>query len=129
MTTPVEYAHSLEKARRMMDEYCTEPLDLVRISTVAGYSLHHFVRAFRQAFNITPHQYLTERRIERAKQLLSTNEMTVTDVCFAVGFQSLGSFSTLFARKVGYPPAVYRTRFTLLRRVPYCFLEMNGLTG
>ena len=119
----------LELARRLMEARCDEPLDVEMISDAAGYSPFHFIRLFRQAFDVTPYQYLTEQRIHRAKHLLSKGEMTVTEVCFAVGFQSLGSFSSLFARRVGYPPAVYRTRLTQTRDVPHCFLWMNGMAS
>jgi AraC-like DNA-binding protein len=119
----------LECARQLIDTRCDEPLNLETISGEAGYSPFHFIRLFREAFDVTPHQYLTERRIQRAKHLLSQGEMTVTEVCFAVGFQSLGSFSALFARRVGYPPAVYRTRLTQTRGVPHCFLWMSGMNG
>jgi len=123
---PLEAPEALDLARRMIETRCHEPLDMRAISSGAGYSQFHFIRLFRQAFNTTPHQYLTEQRIQRAKQLLAMDEMTVTDVCFAVGFQSLGSFSALFSRKVGYPPAVYRTRLTHMRGIPQCFLWMYG---
>ena len=85
-------------------------------------------RLFRQAFATTPHQYLIHRRIERAKELLRSRRISVTDVCFEVGFQSLGSFSSLFRRCVGDAPVNYREReMQSLSKVPPCFLYMNGL--
>jgi transcriptional regulator GlxA family with amidase domain len=89
------------------------------------------LRLFRQAFNKTPHQYLIERRIERAKELLSANDLRVTDVCFEVGFQSLGSFSSLFHKAVGHPPITYREKSretkAAKRQIPGCFLVMYDL--
>jgi AraC-like DNA-binding protein len=86
---------------------------------------------FRQAFNKTPHQYLIERRIERAKELLTADDVRVTDVCFEVGFQSLGSFSSLFRKCVGAAPFTYRQRAretqSAKKQVPGCFLMMFGL--
>jgi AraC-like DNA-binding protein len=95
-------------------------------------SRYHFLRLFRQVFDRTPHQYLTERRIQKAKELLASSQLSVTDVCFEVGFESLGSLSTLFHRHVGRPPISYRARVFLFRRfpqsnIPACFLIMYGL--
>src|SRR2546422_9324745 len=100
----------LARARDFIDHCYDHPLSLEQISEKACFSRYHFLRLFRQAFNQTPHQYLIERRIEKAKLLLSSNELRVTDVCFEVGFQSLGSFSTLFHRYVGHAPITYRQR-------------------
>jgi transcriptional regulator GlxA family with amidase domain len=87
---------------------------------------------FKQAFDQTPHQYLMRRRIEQAKVLLTASELSVTEVCFAVGFQSLGSFSALFHRSVGQPPKLYRARLVVrgwspYRFIPICFLTMFGV--
>jgi AraC-like DNA-binding protein len=87
------------------------------------------LRLFRRAFKKTPHQYLTQRRIEKAKELLSSSGLTVTDVCFEVGFESLGSFSSLFHKHVGHPPITFRAivfeRHERQRQVPACFLMMH----
>jgi AraC-like DNA-binding protein len=122
------------RARAFMDSSYDLPLDLDQISRRACFSRYHFIRLFRQAFNQTPHQYLTRRRIERAKELLTSSRLTVTDVCFEVGFQSLGSFSSLFHKYVGHPPIAYRARVSAHRgtarqpHVPFCFLFMHGLS-
>jgi AraC-like DNA-binding protein len=71
---------------------------------------------------------LIERRIEKAKELLGSDELRVTDVCFEVGFQSLGSFSTLFRREVGHAPMTYREQTQAKRQIPGCFLVMHKLT-
>jgi AraC-like DNA-binding protein len=90
----------LMRAREFIDECYDQPLDLEQISGEACLSRYHFLRLFRRAFNKTPHQYLTQRRIEKAKELLASSGLTVTDVCFEVGFESLGSFSSLFHKHV-----------------------------
>jgi transcriptional regulator GlxA family with amidase domain len=115
-----------------MDDCYDLPLDVEQIARQACFSRYHFIRLFRQAFEQTPHQYLTHRRIERAKELLTSSRLTVTDVCFEVGFQSLGSFSSLFHKYVGHPPIAYRARVFIHRqrqreRVPFCFLIMYGM--
>src|SRR5437016_1615436 len=116
------------RARRFIDECYDLPLDLNQISRQACLSPFHFLRLFRDAFETTPHQYLIQRRIEKAKELLRLKEMSVTEVCFEVGFESLGSFSALFRRCVGTAPIVYRKReMDSLRRVPGCFIQMYGL--
>jgi AraC-like DNA-binding protein len=117
------------RARQLIDDCYDLPLDLKQISSEACLSRFHFLRLFRQAFNKTPHQYLTQRRIEKAKELLSSSGLTVTDVCFEVGFESLGSFSSLFHKHVGQPPIAYRAivferRLERQRKVPACFLMM-----
>jgi len=116
------------RARRFIDECYDLPLDLNQISRQACLSPFHFLRLFRDAFETTPHQYLIQRRIEKAKELLRLKEMSVTEICFEVGFESLGSFSALFRRCVGTAPIVYRKReMDSLRRVPGCFIQMYGL--
>ncbi len=122
----------LARARRLIDECYHLPLDLAQISSEACLSRFHFLRLFRRAFNKTPHQYLRDRRIERAKELLSSSALTVTDVCFEVGFESLGSFSTLFHKHVGYPPIAYRAvvlerQRETRRKIPGCFVTMYGV--
>ena len=129
---PADVYRRLCRARNFMDDCYDLPLDLDRISREACFSRYHFIRLFRQAFEQTPHQYLTQRRIQRAKELLTSSRMTVTDVCFEVGFQSLGSFSSLFHKCVGRPPIAYRARVFIHRtqphqRVPFCFLVMYGI--
>src|SRR5689334_5768490 len=122
--TDLETLQRLGRARDFIDHCYDHPLSLDDISEKACFSRYHFLRLFRQAFNKTPHQYLIERRIEKAKELLGGNELRVTDVCFEVGFQSLGSFSTLFRKCVGQAPVTYREN---TRQVPGCFLVMHKL--
>lgn len=116
------------RARKFIDECYDLPLDLTEISKEACLSRYHFLRLFRDTFDTTPHQYLIQRRIEKAKELLRSRQLSVTDICFEVGFQSLGSFSSLFRKCVGDAPANYRKReMESLRRVPGCFIQMYGL--
>jgi len=116
------------RARQFIDDFYDLPLDLAEISKQACLSRFHFLRLFRDTFQTTPHQYLIQRRIEKAKELLRSKPVSVTDVCFEVGFQSLGSFSSLFRRCVGDGPAKYRKReLDSLRKVPGCFIKMFGL--
>ena len=129
--TGAEVLERLNRARNFIDLCYDLPIDLDEISSQACFSRYHFLRLFRQAFNITPHQYLVERRIEKAKELLSANDLRVTDVCFEVGFQSLGSFSSLFHKSVGHPPITYREKSlktqAAKRQIPGCFLVMHKL--
>lgn len=99
---------ALRRARDLIDARYAEPLDLDALAFEAGYSKYHFARAFAAAYGETPRAYLTRRRLERAKTLLRTANLTVTEVCFAVGFGSLGSFSSLFRRVVGVTPSAYQ---------------------
>jgi len=120
----------LWRARKFIDECYDQPLDLAEISKQACLSRYHFLRLFRDAFDTTPRQYLIKRRIDRAKELLRTPSMSVTEVCFKVGFQSLGSFSSMFHKSVGYAPINYRRREReSLNKVPGCFIQMFGLGG
>jgi AraC-type DNA-binding domain-containing proteins len=100
----------LRRARDMIDRDYAKPLDVAALARVAHMSTGHFARSFRAAFGETPYSYLMTRRIERAKALLRRGDMSVTEVCFAVGCSSLGSFSSRFTRLVGEPPSAYRAR-------------------
>ena len=127
ITKGLDINQRLLRARSFMDEFYDLPLNLTDISRHACLSRYHFLRLFRDEFATTPHQYLTRRRIEKAKELLVAGRLSVTDVCFEVGFESLGSFSTLFRRQVGDAPVSYRERQKSLRKIPGCYLQMYGL--
>ena len=101
----------LRKARDHIDRRYADELDLDGLAAVAGVSKYHFARCFEAAYGETPIRYLTRRRIERAQDLLRVANLTVTEVCIAVGFSSLGSFSTRFAALVGESPTAYRDRW------------------
>jgi AraC family transcriptional regulator len=113
--TRAEYYERLSRARDFMESHLEAPLDLRGISAEAFLSPHHFLRLFKQVYKETPHQYLTRRRIERAQRLLLRADLPVTDVCYAVGFESLGSFSWLFRKRVGLSPDQYRKENRLPR--------------
>ncbi|WAU84978.1 helix-turn-helix transcriptional regulator [Streptomyces sp. Qhu-G9] len=100
----------LRKARDRMDREYAEPLDVPMLARTALMSPGHFQRSFRAAFGETPYSYLMTRRIERAKALLRRGDLSVTEVCFAVGCTSLGSFSSRFTELVGESPSAYRAR-------------------
>ena len=99
----------LRRIRDRLDRHYAEPFDLPAMARMAHMSEGHFSRRFRAAFGETPHGYLMTRRIERAMLLLRGDDLTVTEVCFAVGFSSLGSFSTRFTELLGCSPSAYRT--------------------
>lgn len=108
MTPPTEF--HLRRARDLMDARYAEPLDLDDLADAAGFSRYHFAREFRAAFGETPGGYLSRRRVERAKDLLASANLTVTEICMLVGFTSLGSFSRRFSELVGCSPSDYRRR-------------------
>ncbi len=100
----------LRKAKDRMDREFDQPLDVPALASSAAMSTGHFSRSFKAAFGESPYSYLMTRRIERAKALLRRGDMSVTDVCFAVGCTSLGSFSSRFTELVGESPSLYRAR-------------------
>ncbi|CCK27493.1 AraC-family transcriptional regulator [Streptomyces davaonensis JCM 4913] len=100
----------LRRARDRMDREYTEPLDVTALARTALMSPGHFQRSFREAYGETPYGYLMTRRIERAKALLRRGDLSVTEVCMAVGCTSLGSFSSRFTELVGETPSAYRAR-------------------
>jgi AraC family transcriptional regulator len=97
-------------ARDYIETGLDRPLTVAEIANVACFSPFHFLRSFKQVFRETPHQYLTRRRIERAQDMLIQTDVSITNICFAVGFASLGSFSSLFRRHAGVSPEGYRNR-------------------
>ena len=98
----------LLRARDAMDRAYAEPLDIRAVAAVAHVSEAHFIRTFRAVFGETPHRYLQRRRVERSMFLLRETERSVTDVCFDVGFTSVGTFSRTFRAIVGETPSHYR---------------------
>src|SRR5690242_21060984 len=115
-----DLAH-LRRARDLLDREYARPLDVPGMARAALMSPSHFARQFRAAFGETPYAYLQSRRLERAMALLRRGDMSVTEVCMAVGFTSLGSFSSTFSRLVGEPPSAYRGRdHAAMAPVPAC---------
>jgi AraC-like DNA-binding protein len=115
---------ALDRVREYVDTHYAKPLTVSRLASMAGLSTFHFIRAFRAATGQTPHQYLRARRIERACELLVTTPIPVTEICDAVGFQSLGSFSALFRKLTGETPAAYRAARRRSVPIPSCFIRM-----
>jgi AraC-like DNA-binding protein len=99
---------ALRRARDRMDRDYAQPLDVPALARAAFMSPAHFSRQFRAAYGETPYAYLMTRRVERAKALLRRGDLTVTEVCWAVGCTSLGSFSARFSELVGMSPSAYR---------------------
>jgi AraC-like DNA-binding protein len=103
-----------------MDRAYAEPLDVRSVAAVAHVSAAHFIRSFRAVFGETPHRYLQRRRVERSMFLLRETERSVTDICFDVGFSSLGTFSRTFHEIVGETPSGYRAAHPPIE-APHCF--------
>jgi transcriptional regulator GlxA family with amidase domain len=121
MNPDIDELRRLSRARNRMDREYAEPLDVPALARTALMSTGHFIRRFREAYSETPYSYLMTRRIERAKALLRRGDLSVTDVCFAVGCASLGSFSARFTELVGETPSAYRARnHDELLAVPTC---------
>ncbi|MEU7907680.1 AraC family transcriptional regulator [Actinoplanes sp. NPDC049118] len=108
------------RARDAMDRAYAQPLDVAALARIAHVSQAHFTRTFRATFGETPHRYLQRRRVERAMFLLRETESSVTDICYQVGFGSLGTFSRTFREIVGRSPRAYR-RDAATTGVPTCF--------
>ena len=110
---PEQHLDDLVRLRRVRDridrEYA-QPLDVEALARGVHMSAGHLSREFRRAYGESPYAYLMTRRIERAMTLLRRGDLSVTDICFAVGYGSLGTFSTRFSELVGMPPSVYRER-------------------
>jgi AraC-like DNA-binding protein len=122
-------------AKVYIDENYQEPISLDHISQQAFLSRFHFHRLFTRIYRKTPHQYLTRKRLDRARRLLQDNK-PVTEVCNEVGFESIGSFSVLFKKEIGFAPQYYRNMAWKKKKeqenqprtaIPHCFIESYGL--
>ena len=109
---------SLCRARDLLCEVHDEPLSIDEVARRVAISPSHFTRQFEALFGETPHQFRIRARLERAKQLLVSGRLSVTEVCMEVGFSSLGSFSDLFSRRLGLTPSAYRRTRRVLVQVP-----------
>lgn len=123
-------------AKVYIDENYQEPIDLDEISQQAFLSKFHFHRLFTKIYRRTPHQYVTRKRLDKARDLLAENK-PVTEVCGEVGFESIGSFSTLFKKEIGFAPQYYRNMAWLKKQqqkaqpklaIPHCFIETHKLS-
>src|SRR5262245_54044324 len=113
----------LVRARDFLTETYDEPILIEDAAAEAGMSRFHFLRSYARAFGETPHAYLQRVRLERAMDRLARGA-SVTDVCFDVGYNSLGSFSTLFARRVGQPPSVWQRTVRSQIAVPQAYARL-----
>jgi AraC-like DNA-binding protein len=122
-------ARHLLRAKDLADARYAETLTVDDLARAAGLSRAHFSREFRKAFDESPHQYLLTRRLERAAALLRTTDRSVTEICFAVGLTSVGSFTTSFRRVHGTTPLAYRAAWPPARmqmRIPDCIARAYG---
>ncbi len=117
------------RAKDLADARYSEALGVDDLARAAGLSRAHFSREFRRAFGESPHAYLLTRRLERAAALLRTTDRSVADICFTVGLQSVGSFTTSFTRTYGMSPTAYRETFppaSAHALIPTCVLRAYG---
>lgn len=135
MKIALHHYQRIVSAKRFMDQNFHENIDLETVSRQVYLSRFHFHRLFTHIYRRTPHQYITRVRLEKAKELLSNDDKTVGEVCYEVGFESLGSFSTLFKKEIGYAPQYYRNMAWLKKQqareqpkafIPHCFIETFG---
>lgn len=132
---PKQYLYrQIVRAKLYIDANYSSAIDLDNIADEACFSKFHFARLFRNIYSKTPHQYLTELRIQRSKNLLEQGA-SVKEVCFAVGFDSITSFTGLFKRRIGLTPAAFQRerlkrkseiRQIPLKHIPNCFAEKKG---
>jgi AraC-like DNA-binding protein len=112
----------LRRAKDLVDRAYAEPLDVPALARRAHVSPAHFSRRFKEAFGESPHQYVLTRRVERAQELLRNTDLSVSEICLEVGFQSLGSFSAAFHRVAGVTPTAYRaTMAGFPPQIPGCW--------
>jgi AraC-like DNA-binding protein len=125
-------------AKVYMDGHFHESIDLDSISREACLSRFHFHRLFTRIYRTTPHQYLTRKRVEQARLWLADKDLTVSEICNNVGFESIGSFSVLFKKEIGLPPQFYRNRAWQKKEqamqqprtfIPQCFIDTCRIDG
>lgn len=117
-------------ARLLLDRRYDTPITIKDLSREVALSPYYLIRTFRRAYKQTPHQYMVGKRIARAKELLRTSDLSVTEICATVGFESLGSFSTLFRKVAGVSPHAYRIRSQPTPNpayIPFCVCLLHGI--
>ena len=125
----VSRTRDLVRAKDLADARYFEPLGVDDLARAAGFSRAHFSREFRRTFGEAPHSYLLTRRLERAAALLRVTDRSVAEICFSVGLQSVGSFTTSFTRTYGMSPTAYRATLPPAAdhaRIPECVLRAYG---
>ncbi|MBM2622327.1 helix-turn-helix transcriptional regulator [Actinoplanes sp. LDG1-06] len=119
---------ALRRVRDHIDRHSSAALTLSDLAALGGMSRFHLVRTFRAAYGETPMRYLSRRRVAQAQELLRYANLTVTEVCMAVGYTSLGSFSSRFTELVGESPTAYQRRWAAATpHIPGCWLFMHGV--
>lgn len=117
-------------ARRLLDRSYATPITIRQLSSEVAVSPYYLIRLFRRVYKQTPHQYLMQVRVSRAKELLRNSDLSITDICAEVGFESLGSFSALFRRMAGISPSAYRRYSQPSRKpagIPLCVCRLHGI--
>jgi len=132
----IYFYRRLVQAKLFIDAHFDEPINLDAIADEAYFSKFHFIRIFKKTYLLTPYQYLVQVRLEKAKLLLQS-AIPVIDACYACGFESIPSFTTLFKKTTGYTPAAYRQlqlalkadrQHSPLKYIPACFAAKKGWT-
>ncbi len=136
MDITTDVYQKIVSAKIFIDENFDQPLDLNIISKHSCISRFHFHRLFTRIYRKTPHRYLTQKRIDSAKQMLAGDDLSVSEICNNVGFESIGSFSVLFKKEIGFAPQYYRNLAFLKKKlakeqpkkfIPHCFIESYKL--
>jgi AraC-like DNA-binding protein len=136
LALPNDLYERIASAKVFIDQNYQQPIDLKQIAQKAFLSKFHFHRLFTGIYKKTPHQYVTYLRLEAAKALLAKEGISITDVCGMIGFESLGSFSSLFRKQSGHSPQYYRNIAWLKKKlaqeqpkrfIPHCFIEQYRL--
>lgn len=131
MQISTETYRRIVAAKIFIDNNFQEVIDLEQVSKQAFLSRFHFHRLFRQVYKKTPHQYIKEKRLDKARDLLAKNK-PVNEVCNEIGFESIGSFSVLFKKEIGFAPTFYRNMAWLRKQeekrqpkkfIPHCFID------
>lgn len=120
----------IRRARLLLEQSYDTPITIEDLSRAVALSPYYLIRAFKHTYRQTPHQYLIQQRIAKAKELLRNTTLPVTEICIAVGFESLGSFSTLFSKVAGISPSAYRVSADATTRpayIPLCVCYLQGI--
>lgn len=128
----MEYTKQIQIARQILECEYTTSITVEQLSHRVALSPFHLIRRFYRAYRQTPHQYVIQLRMNKAKELLINSDLSITAICLHVGYESLGSFSTLFCKTVGIPPTDYRLCGQKIRKssyIPLCHYHLHGLNS